>query len=220
MIKKKNIVLSVIMTIVSIVYTFLVKKVDVREIGPNKSLVGFAKINKWFSNLVGTHMSIYKITEILGLVIILIVGIYALVGLIQLIKRKSLRQVDREIYLLGGLYVLMLMVYVFFEKFIINYRPVLIDGELEASYPSSHTILAICICVSSLIVSKKYLDGKKLVFANIATILLLLLVFLGRLISGVHWVSDILGGVIISLTLLMYFYTLYDLKKRRGRRKN
>lgn len=220
MIKKKNIVLSVVMTIISIVYTFLVKKIDVRAIGPNKSLVGFSTINKWFSDLAGTHMSLYKLTEILGLIVILIVGVYALLGLYQLIKRKSLKQVDREIILLGVLYVLMITVYVFFEKFIINYRPVLIDGELEASYPSSHTILAICICISSLIVSKKYLDGKKLICTNIITVLLLLGVFLGRVISGVHWISDILGGVIISITLLMYFYTFYDLKRRRGRRRN
>ena len=219
MIKKKNIVLSIIMTIVSVGYTFLVKKVNVRAIGPNKSVVGLAKINKWFSNLVGSHMTIYKITEILGLVIILIVGIYALIGLIQLVKRKSLKQVDREIYLLGGLYVLMAIVYVFFEKFIINYRPILIDGELEASYPSSHTILAICICVSSLIVSKKYLEGKWLTLSRIVTVLLLIAVFVGRILSGVHWLSDILGGVLISMTLLMYFYTLYDLRRRRGRRR-
>ena len=113
----------------------------------------------------------------------------------------------------------MAVVYVFFEKFIINYRPVLIDGELEASYPSSHTILAICICISSLLVSKNYLSDKYLKIANIVTVLLLLGVFLGRVISGVHWISDIIGGVIISATLLMYFYTLYDTRRKKNKRR-
>ncbi len=217
--KRKNIIISIILTIVAIGYTFVVKTVNVKAIGPNKSVVGLSKINSWFSNLVGSNMTIYKITEILGLAVLLIVGIYGLLGLIQLIKRKSLFKVDREIILLGVLYVLMAVVYVFFEKSIINYRPILIDGELEASYPSSHTILAICICISSLIVSKNYLSDNYLKIANIVTVLLLLGVFLGRVISGVHWISDIIGGVIISATLLMYFYTLYDTRRKKNKRR-
>ena len=164
-------------------------------------------------------MTVYKITEILGLMAILIVAVYGVVGLIQLIKRKSLLKVDREILLLGVLYFLMALVYVFFEKFVINYRPILIDGELEASYPSSHTILAICICVSSLIVSRNYLTDTYLKLADIGTIMLMLGVFFGRMISGVHWISDIIGGVIISMMLLMYFYTLYDIKFKKVKRK-
>ena len=115
--KKRNIIISIILTIMAAGYTFIVKTVDVKTIGPNKSVVGLAKINDWFSNLIGSHMTLYKITEILGLAVILIVGIYGLLGLIQLIKRKSLVKVDREIILLGVLYVLMAVVYVFFEKF-------------------------------------------------------------------------------------------------------
>lgn len=217
--KRKNIIISVLLTIVAIVYTFLVKTVDVKAIGPNSSKVGFAKINKAFMDILGSNMTLYKITEILGLIAILIVLVYGVIGLIQLIKRKSLLKVDREILLLGGLYVLMAVVYVFFEKFIINYRPILIDGELEASYPSSHTILAICICISSLIVSKNYLDDKYIKLTNTLTIILLAGVFLGRTLSGVHWISDIFGGVIISSTLLMYFYTLYDVKFKKYKRR-
>ena len=217
--KKRNTFLSVLLTILSIVYTYLVKTYDVKSIGPNNSEVGFSKINAWFSNLIGSHMTIYKVTELLGYIIILIVGIYGLIGLYQLIKKKSLFKVDKELYILGGLYVSMAVVYVFFEKFIINYRPVLIEGQLEASYPSSHTILAICICISSLIVSRNYVRKKHQGVVDTLTILLLLGVFLGRVASGVHWISDILGGILISCTLLMYFYTLYDYNRYRSRRK-
>ena len=217
--KKKNIILSILLTIASIAYTYFVKTYDVKNIGPNNSLVGFSKINNWFSNLIGSHMTIYKVTEILGLVVLLIVGIYGILGLYQLIKRKSLFKVDKELYILGGLYVSMALVYIFFEKFIINYRPVLIGGELEASYPSSHTILAICICVSSLIVSRNYIRQRHQKLVDFITILLLLGVLLGRIISGVHWISDILGGILISCTLLMYFYTLYDYNRKRSRRR-
>ena len=217
--KKRNIILSVFLTILSVVYTYLVKTYDVKSIGPNNSKVGFSTINSWFSNLIGSHMTIYKITELLGYITILIVGIYGIIGLYQLIKRKSLFKVDKELYILGGLYVSMAVVYVFFEKFIINYRPVLIEGVLEASYPSSHTILAICICISSLIVSRNYIRKKHQGLVDVLTILLLLGVFLGRIISGVHWISDILGGVLISITLLMLFYTIYDYNRSKSRRK-
>ena len=217
--KKRNIFLSVFLTILSIVYTYLVKTYDVKSIGPNNSEVGFSRINAWFSNVIGSHMNIYKVTELLGYVVILIVGIYGLIGLYQLIKRKSLFKADKELYILGGLYVSMALVYVFFEKFIINYRPVLIDGVLEASYPSSHTILAICICISSLIVSRNYVRKKYQGLTDTMTILLLLGVFFGRIISGVHWISDIIGGILISSTLLMHFYTLYDYNRYKSRRK-
>lgn len=217
--KRKNIIFSILITLIAIVYTYLVKVVDVKKIGPNNSKVGFAKLNKAFSNLVGSHMTIYKITEILGYIVLLIVLVYGIIGLIQLIKRKSLLKVDRNILMLGGLYFLMAVVYVAFEKFIINYRPILIDGELEASYPSSHTILAICICVSSLFVSKDYLDEKFIKITNIGTIILMLAVLVGRIVSGVHWISDIIGGIIISAMLLMYFYTFYDIKFKKQKRR-
>ena len=217
--KRKNIIISIILTVISIAYTFLVKKIDVKAIGPNNSKVGFAKLNGLFSKLVGSNMTIYKITEILGYIVILIVLVYGVIGFIQLIKRKSIKKVDREIILLGVLYVLMAVVYVAFEKIVINYRPILIDGELEASYPSSHTLLAICICLSSLLVSKNYVNDKYLKITNIVTIVLLLGVFAGRVVSGVHWISDIIGGILISLTLLMYFYTLYDVRFKKKRRK-
>ena len=213
--KKKNVSISIVLTIISIIYTFLVKTVDVGQIGPYASSVGFSKINKLFINFIGSNMTIYKLTEILGLMTFIIVGIYGIIGLIELVKRKSLFKVDKEIISLGVLYVLMLMVYVFFEKFIINYRPILLDGELEASFPSSHTILSICICVSSLIVSKKYVPKKYINITTFVTVLLLTMVLLGRTISGVHWISDIVGGIIISITLLSYFITVLNWKKEK-----
>jgi undecaprenyl-diphosphatase len=158
-------------------------------------------------------MLLYKIAEILGLVIILIALCYAALGFYQLIKRKSIFKVDRELIVLGLTYLLMLIEYLLFEMIIINYRPILMDGELEASYPSSHTILALCICFSSLITSKKYFNKKYIKQINIITVVLTGLVLLLRTISGVHWISDIIGGIIISLTLVSYYQLAYYYKK-------
>lgn len=206
--KKKNIITSITMIILAVIYTILVKIIDVAPIGPNNSEVGFSKINGFFHNLLGSNMTIYKITEILGIIPLLMAGIYAIIGLVELIKRKSLTKVDYEIYALAGLYVVVLGLYVFFEKCIINYRPILIDGVLEASYPSSHTLMALCICGSSIIVNKRIFHKKIFNLENKLSIFLMITIILGRFISGVHWFSDILGGIFISLALLSSFYTV------------
>ena len=209
--KKKNLIICVILALIAFIYTLLVKYVDVQAIGPNGSSVGFAGINKAISGLLGTHMSLYKLTEYLGYLALLFAFNYALIGILQLFKRKSLLKIDKEIIILGVFYIIVIGLYVFFEKVIINYRPVLIDGVLEASYPSSHTLLALCICGSSLIVNKYlFKDKKSAKYGNVISILLMISILLGRLISGVHWFSDIVGGILISVALLKIFKTVLE----------
>lgn len=206
--KKRNIIISIVLIILSVLFTVLVKNVDVKPIGPNESIVGFADINKLFHNLIGSNMTIYKITEVLGYIPIVMALVYVFIGLKQLIKRKSLLKVDKEIYVLALFYVLVVGVYVFFEKFVINYRPILIDGLLEASYPSSHTLMSICLCGSSIIINKKLFKNKFGDIENVFSVILILLIVIGRIVSGVHWFTDILGGIIISSTLLVIFYSI------------
>lgn len=206
--KRRNIIISFILIILAVLFTVLVKNVDAKPIGPNESMVGFADINKLFHNLIGSNMTIYKITEVLGYIPIAMALVYVFIGLKQLIKRKSLLKVDKEIYVLALFYILVVGVYVFFEKFIVNYRPILIDGVLEASYPSSHTLMSICLCGSSIIINKKLFKNKLGDIENILSVILILLIVAGRIISGVHWFTDILGGIIISSALLVIFYSI------------
>ena len=206
---KKNILICVLLVLISIIYTLLVKYVDTSIIGPNGSVVGFSSLNSFVFNLTGNNMTLYKITEILGIIPILIALMYAVIGLIQVIDRKSLK-VDKELIALGILYVVVILIYVFFEKCIINYRPVIIDGVLEASYPSSHTLLSICICGSALLINKYLFNNEKIYkYINIISIISMVLIVLGRLLSGVHWASDIIGSIIISITLLKILETYY-----------
>ena len=210
--ESKNILMSIVLTIIALGYVFLVKTVDIMAIGPKGSKVGFGTINNFVKETFSYSKTIYKVTEILGLLALLIVAIYGLVGLVQLIKKKSLFKVDKRIYILGAFYVLVGLVYVFFEKVVINYRPVLMDGKLEASFPSSHTVLAICVCVSAIAMNKFYIkDKSKLKLVNIFIMILMVLIVAGRFISGVHWFSDILGGIVISITLLSYYFSLNSL---------
>jgi len=210
--KKKLFLLSCILLFVAITYTFLVKYVDVSNIAPDGSNVGFATINSNFKDLVGLHMKWYDFTKYLGLIPIGICGLYALLGLYQLIKNKGFKGVDKRIYALGVFYVVFAIVYVFFERVALNYRPFLIDGELEASFPSTHTLLAICICGSSLMTAKYFIKNPTILkVTNILTWLVMLLIVVGRTLSGVHWLTDIIGGVIISAFMLMAFYTAINI---------
>ena len=207
---KKNIIISIILITVSSLFTYLIKVIDVEEFEIGK--IGFATINEFVFNKTGVNMLYYHITDYLGIILVLIAFIYALIGLIQLIKRKNILKVDREIIILGIFYLVLILIYIFFEKVIINYRPILIDGIKEASYPSSHTMLTICLCGSSIMINKKLYNNKLTNYMNTFSIIIILVVVILRLISGVHWFSDILGGIIIASALLMSLYTVLTKK--------
>ena len=200
--------------IVSIIFILLVKFYDTNNIGPKYSEVGFSSLNALINNITGYNEIFYKLTKYLGFIPFLLVAYYAYIGIQQLIKRKNLLKVDKKIIILGLFYIAVLLVYIFFEKVVINYRPILMDGELEASFPSSHTMMALCICLSSLLISKDYIKNKKTFkIINIITIIIMFTLVIGRLISGVHWLTDIIGGIIISFTLVsIYEYLITKLK--------
>lgn len=191
-----------------IIFTLLVKLVGVQPVGPLGSKIGFASLNAKIFLKLGVNQTMYGVTEKLGLITFLIMGAFVVLGLVQLIKGKSLKKVDYKIWALGAFYVIVLAFYVLFEIIIINYRPVLIDGELEASYPSSHTLLSICVISSAMIVLKDMLASKPIkITAFIVGGILMAVMVVGRLLSGVHWFTDILGGIILSLALVSLFYT-------------
>ena len=205
--RRKEILLCGGLFAIAIIYTLLVKYIDVQAIGPNDSLVGFATINNFMFNLTGVNMLWYDITYWWGFVPLLIAFIYAIIGFIQMIKRRSILKVDKEILGLGVYYIIVIGLYIFFETYVINYRPILMDGILEASYPSSHTLLSVCICGSSLIINKYLFKNKNFFKAeNIISILSILVIVIGRFISGVHWFTDIIGAILISIALLKAFY--------------
>ena len=213
--RRKLIISSIVLFIISVMYTLIVKNIDLSPIGPNDSVVGLSTMNNWFYNINGVNNMWYKITEYLGIIPFIICAFYFLKGIQQLIKYNNIKKVDKRLIYLGILYITMGIVYIFFEKIIINYRPVLEDGVLEASYPSSHTMLAVYICLSSLLISKYYIKNTIIlkVFDSITWVLLVFIVG-GRILSGYHWLSDIIGGILISLFLVTTYHAFsYSPKK-------
>jgi len=188
------------------VWTTAVRFVNVQPIGPGGSLVGFAGMNLFVHQLIGVHMLLYIITDWLGLIPIGICMGFGVLGLAQWIHRKELWKVDRSLLVLGGFYVAVIAVYAFFETFVINYRPVLIEGILEASYPSSTTMLVLCVVPTAMMQLKDRIRNRMLkrsVLFLLASFIAFMVV--GRLISGVHWFTDIVGGVLLSSGLVMTY---------------
>jgi undecaprenyl-diphosphatase len=212
MTKEKSKIVKIItcisLVIISILFTLLVKFVDVKNIGSSNTPVGFSTLNNFIFETIGVNIIWYHITDYLGLLPIPMALAYLVIGVIQSIKRKSLFKVDKEIIILGIFYILTVAIYIFFEKVIVNFRPVLLDGILEASYPSSHTFITICLCTSSIMINKKLFNSKLTKILNIFLVVIMTFIIVGRLISGVHWFTDILGGIIISATLLAIFYSI------------
>lgn len=209
----KRILTAGVTGVLFVILIAMVKLVDVAAIGPAGTSIGLSHLNGAVHNLIGEHELWYSITEILGYASFLIAGLFALVGLIQLISSKSLFGVDKEIFLLGCLYVVTVGFYILFEVVIINYRPVLMDGldYPEASFPSSHTLLAFVILGSAAILIDRYVRSKALArIIKILFIAVLLIIVVGRLISGVHWFTDICGGVLLGLTLINIYGGLIE----------
>lgn len=190
-----------------VLWTVAVCQIDVQPIGPNGSSVGFAGLNGWVHDLTGVHMGLYVLTDWLGLVPMGFVLGFAVLGLVQWMRRRKLFRVDHDILLLGGFYLLVLILYLVFETVAVNARPVLIDGRLEASYPSSTTMLVLCVMPTAMMQLRARIRNTK-----VRTIVLTILavftacMVVGRLIAGVHWFTDIIGGVLLSAGLV----ALYD----------
>ncbi|WP_455683874.1 phosphatase PAP2 family protein [Thomasclavelia sp.] len=206
---QKNFGITLGLLVLSIIYTLAIMYIDVRPIGPQGSVVGFAQVNQYIHTLLGTNMLLYNITDWLSIPILFIMLGFAMVGLIQLIKRKSLLRVDSSILILGGFYVLVFLVYLFFEFFVVNFRPVLIQGILEASYPSSTTMLMLCIMPTAIMQFQRLILVKRLRnIVNAFCGIYASFIVIGRVLSGVHWITDIVGGILFSATFVMLYYSI------------
>lgn len=205
---KKCLIATAVLLVAFVVFTVLVKTYDVQAIGPNGSEVGFGALNTKMRDIFGESPVWEKYTECLGYLSIGIGFFFALIGLIQLIKGKSLKAVDADIYCLGGFYVMLAAVYVLFEKVVINYRPILEDGELAASYPSSHTVLIVGIMITTALQLANRLEKKSVrILGCVFSVVLAAAAVLGRLLAGVHWFTDIIGALLLVGALIMAYCT-------------
>ena len=204
--EKKEFIASILLLIAFAAWTILIQTIDVQAVGVNGTNIGLASINTWFHKLTGVHMTIYTITDWLGLVPIFICLFFCIYGLIQLVKRRSLFKVDIDIILLGFYYVIVIFAYLIFEMIPINYRPILIDGLMEASYPSSTTLLVLSIMPTlKYQIDRRSNHSALTKVINIFVICFSLFMVIGRSLAGIHWCTDIIGSVLLSMGLFKLY---------------
>ena len=204
--EKNTLITGTIMLILFAVWTVLIQTVDVQAVGQNGTDIGFAGLNVWFHKMTGVHMWVYTVTDWLGLVPIFICMIFGVVGLVQLIKRRSLLKVDKDIILLGIYYILVIFGYLIFEMIPVNYRPILIEGRMEASYPSSTTLLVMSVMPTLAFQVHRRIRNTKVRYVLYAfTALFTAFMVVGRTVAGVHWLTDIAGSVLLSSGLYLIY---------------
>ena len=219
---KRNFSLSALLFVLFLLFTEAVAMLDVQPIGPEGSEVGLATINQKAWELFGCpHEGWYTLTQFLGLFSILVAAGFAVLGMVQLLKRKWFKEVDIDIYILGAFYILVISLYFLFTKTTINYRPMIMDEGLEPSYPSSHTMLVICVMSTAMMQAKTRIFNLKTRKACylIGTLVMVLMIF-GRMISGAHWFTDIVGAILISGALVMLYYSAVSMAKAKQKTKS
>ncbi len=222
---KRDLLKGVALLAAFILWTILIRVVDVRAAGPRGTRVGFAAINVWFHRLTGVHMKLYMVTDWLGLVPILICLCFGVLGLVQLVRRGSLLRVDADLVLLGLYYLLVIAAYLIFEMIPINYRPILIEGRTEASYPSSTTLLVLSVMPTLWFqIDRRVAEPLFRKAAAAFAVVFSAFMVIGRLVSGVHWATDIVASIPLSAGLFLLYRAAvrFAEKKRekRGQRRN
>jgi undecaprenyl-diphosphatase len=196
---------SILLLISSVVFTIAVAFLDVETNPEGGHNIGLSTINLAFHKSFPYNELLHNISEYAGYIPVLFALFFAVMGAGQALKHKSFKKVDNVLYFMAAYYVLVGFVYLIFEKLCINVRPVMLDGEWEASYPSSHTLFAITLCASTILANDLFFaKAKWRKIMNIAAYILMFAVPVMRLFSGVHWLSDIVGGVIISTALVSF----------------
>ena len=178
-------------------FTILVMRYDVDVAGPGGSTVGFSKINLTVNEMFPGDGTCLKASEYIGYLCIGIAGANALIALVDFIRARGFAKMHKRYLMTMILYATIAGFYLLFEYLKINMRP---SGD-EASYPSTHTLLAINVLYSEILLltyssnrSRAWADLLRMLFAA----LMISMVFM-RLFSGVHWLSDIVGAVLLAL---------------------
>ena len=204
-----NFIAPAIILICFIVFTVMVITYDVAAIGPLGSKVGFSALNGAFSKVFTFNELCYELSEYLGYIAILSVFAIFVLFVVIAIQKKSLFKVDKILWLYGFSMAAVIAFYLLFEVLAINMRPVLMGGELEASYPSSHTLLALCSFYFASVIVSRFVKNKGTVrVINPILYILAFAIIVLRIISGVHWISDIIASLLLSLFLISAFETV------------
>ena len=134
-------------------------------------------------------------------------AIFAILGFCQWIKRKSLKKVDKELLWAILPFILMVATYIVFDKFIIlNTRP---NGSSEPSFPSTHTMVVATIFLITAIILPKYIKSRAArIVLDLMMLAFVVLVSIGRVLANMHWISDVVGGLVFAAIFATIYYLI------------
>lgn len=199
--------------------TVSVATVDVKT-AANGGRIGLGTLNIAVYGFFGEN-SVWDIISDVLLAVAFIQAAFFTIFAAQAIKRKSPLKADGELYLLLCAYAAVALFYVLFELLPVNYRP-LAGGENDSSYPSTHTLIAATVCGTGIPLILKYIKNARLGgFAVALSVAVTVINVAGRLFSGMHWLTDIAGGALLSAAITFSFAAArYKIKMHDGIKEN
>ncbi len=223
---KKQLILSLILFGAFIVFTFTISHADVQTVPAisaetlhetdETEEVGMATLNLSVAEKISYHKSMVTVSKVLGIVAILLAVFFMALAVLEMIARKSVLKADKDLYVLAAFYLAVLLLYIAFDFLALNYRPVLLKEELEPSYPSTHTLIGICVFATSAMQFKNRIPQKAVNHtAVIFCLVCLAAIVITRFLSGVHWFTDIIGGILLSAFLISLYMIGIDLVKNK-----
>ncbi|MFA6611570.1 MAG: hypothetical protein WCS78_04205, partial [Bacilli bacterium] len=114
-----------------LILTILLFTVDRQTLTLDTPSVGLATMNQFF--FPNNHFPVWDtLTDIIMIFALFIILIAAFIGFIQLVTRKHLVKVNPTILSLGIIVITMMIIWVVFDKgWVVNYRPILVEGTIE-----------------------------------------------------------------------------------------
>ncbi|MBQ0071593.1 MAG: phosphatase PAP2 family protein [Spirochaetales bacterium] len=179
--------------------------VDRGHIGAMGTEVGLSSINGFFFKTFGRSDLFDKLSDVVFLLTFLYPAFFGVMGIVELIQKKDLKKVHKSLLAFIPVFVLLVVLYLLFTKVSPNYRPVLTEEGLEESFPSSHVMVSIMFSLTGLTMFRDFhfkLNSAISKTVETAAFVLPCLVAVFRLLSGMHWFTDVLGGIFLGAFLV------------------
>lgn len=202
---KKFFSLAIIFAILFVALTFSLflaysnfKKIDY-VVGNAVSGLQTSPVSLQFFNLITNFGSIKFITSLSILI----------AGILLIKNRKRLAK-----FFLGVLFFGAGSAYLF-KELVRRLRPEMLLGFVESgfSYPSAHALLGtVFYGFLAYYLAKRQTEKSKKFLIYVGATIIITLVALSRVVIGVHWGTDVIGGLLLGLSLLFAFIGFYERK--------
>ena len=204
---------AVACTVIFILFTIMVTALDGQTVDGHR--LGLATMNGWWRDLVGVNAAWRVVSDVVAVGTVFGAVGLLIVQIVAVVRGRGLRPVVRDWWGVDLVLISLGICYGLFQIVVINYRPLLMHGVAEASYPSSHVLLFATVW-PLLILTLWRMTKRRWVRVTVMVVgmMVMLAGIVARALSGYHWLSDLVGGVLLGVTLVAWYLALqYNLPK-------